>query len=223
LSTAYNFKMKLFVWDFHGVLEKGNEKAAWEITNQVLKEFGFNRQMTEEECFMLYGKKWHEYFAYLLPEKNIEMWLKLQSVCISKGLNNPNLIANHIKINDFAAEVLEKIGQKHEQILMSNSSPESLEMFIKITGVNQYFNSENIFALDAHKINNNKLKNVVLEKYLSKKHYEKVIIVGDAAKDMMSEIKGNVVRYLYAHPKAKHREAEADYKIYDLREVLREI
>jgi len=31
---------KLFVWDFHGVLEKDNEQAVIQISNDVLKELG---------------------------------------------------------------------------------------------------------------------------------------------------------------------------------------
>jgi len=36
----------LFVWDFHGVLERGNEYAVQDVCNRVLKEFGINRHAT---------------------------------------------------------------------------------------------------------------------------------------------------------------------------------
>lgn len=39
--------MILFVWDFHGVLEKDNEKAVVDISNQVLSEAGFKEKFTQ--------------------------------------------------------------------------------------------------------------------------------------------------------------------------------
>lgn len=45
--------MKLFVWDFHGTLEKGNENAVLEITNRILKALVYERLMSEEENLML--------------------------------------------------------------------------------------------------------------------------------------------------------------------------
>lgn len=62
--------MKLFVWDFHGVLEKGNDAAVAEITNSVLQSFGHSRRMTIQEGELLSGKHWYEYFAFLLPHLN---------------------------------------------------------------------------------------------------------------------------------------------------------
>lgn len=41
--------MKLFVWDFHGFLEKDNEKAVVEITNMVLSQFDYEERLSLDE------------------------------------------------------------------------------------------------------------------------------------------------------------------------------
>jgi len=59
--------MKLFVWDFHGVLEKGNDEVVLEITNLALSNhashrFGVNthcqKKITKQDCLFqfLQGK-----------------------------------------------------------------------------------------------------------------------------------------------------------------------
>ena len=60
--------MKLFIWDFHGVLEKGNDEIVFKITNRALKMHGHSRQMTRQEGEFLSGRLWRDYFAYLIPE-----------------------------------------------------------------------------------------------------------------------------------------------------------
>ena len=46
--------MKLFIWDFHGVLEKDNEHAVVEVTNQVLKEFNQDARLSLQELNLVY-------------------------------------------------------------------------------------------------------------------------------------------------------------------------
>ena len=202
------------------MLEKDNELAVLETTNIVLEKFGYKKRMTRKECLELYGKKWWEYFEYLLPDKKQGIWMKLQRECVEIGLNDLEIIARNIRISDFAKEVLERIGEKHEQILISNSNPKSMDMFLKVVGLETYFKGgENVFAVNAHQIDKMRNKKEVLDEFLEGKMFEQVITIGDSPSDM--EL-GNV-RYLYTHPGKKHREAEADYKIHDLRDVLREL
>ncbi len=69
--------MKLFVWDFHGVLEKGNDHAVLEITNLALHYHGYSREMTETESAFLSGQRWHDYFTFLVPGHPPEEYIKL--------------------------------------------------------------------------------------------------------------------------------------------------
>jgi len=61
--------MKLFIWDLHGTLEQGNERAAIDMSNQILERFGYRERFSDEDVFKLYGLKWFQYFEYLLPHE----------------------------------------------------------------------------------------------------------------------------------------------------------
>jgi phosphoglycolate phosphatase-like HAD superfamily hydrolase len=202
-------KMNLFVWDFHGVLEKGNDLAVHEITNIALAKFGHLKKMTVAESVLLSGLRWHEYFAYLLPNHNKDEHLKLQSSCFEISQNQPEIVSKHIQINDYADYVLDSIQQSgHNQILISNTLPKSLDMFVKIVGIEKYFPPSHRFGVDSHH-----------QKYITKKHclndylkdkigIKKIISIGDSPSDMAlientEEIDG--VSYLYSHPDKEHR------------------
>jgi len=62
---SYNLVMKLFIWDFHGVLEKNAERVSQEITNIILKQFGYTKRLTDKEHQAIYGQKWFQYFEFL--------------------------------------------------------------------------------------------------------------------------------------------------------------
>jgi phosphoglycolate phosphatase-like HAD superfamily hydrolase len=215
--------MKIFVWDFHGVLEKGTENAVFEISNLILKEFGYSQRLTRKDCDHLYGLKWHEYFRYLLPDQPPEIHLQLQEACFSKQQLHPHLVAQHLQPNDHAHLVLNKISQKHQQIVISNTQPPALDFFIKAIGLDNYFGPRNSFAIDAHRPTNHRTKHQVLSQYLSRKNFEKLVIIGDSPKDIsLSSIAGGTT-YLYAHPGRPFKTCPSDYQIRDLRQILKEI
>lgn len=47
--------MKLFVWDFHGVLEKDNDLAVLDISNKVLEQSGYAERFSEEKIVSTTG------------------------------------------------------------------------------------------------------------------------------------------------------------------------
>jgi phosphoglycolate phosphatase-like HAD superfamily hydrolase len=214
--------MNLFVFDFHGVLEKGNENAVLEISNSVLAEFSYHQRFTIEDCNKLYGSKWFEYFKYLIPSEKHERYLELQERCFKYQQENPQIVAKHIKPNDHVYDVLETIAKNHTQIVISNTNPESMRFFLDSIGVSSYFPDGNVFAVDMHR-NNHLTKEKVLRKYLECKEFEKVIVIGDSPSDISLASVVNGVSYLYSHPGRKFRNADANYKISDLRELLKEV
>ncbi len=217
--------MKLFVWDFHGVLEKDNEKAVVEITNKVLRQVGYQKKLTLKECHQFYGLRWFEYFEHLLPKQSHKEHLQLQKLCVETQIVNPETISKHIKANDYVEEVLGKIQQNgHLNVLITNTGPESIKTFLEAVGLLQYFSREMVLSADNYKGRRQKSKKQVLKKYLQGKIFKKIIIVGDSSDDIsMAEVIPHSVSYLYAHPWKKFRQAKADYKINDLREILREV
>jgi hypothetical protein len=120
--------MKLFVWDFHGVLEKGNDIAVLEITNLALDHHNYSRRMTHQESALLSGRRWHEYFAFLLPKIEEEECFKLQSTCFEISQNQPDIIARHIQLNDHAAE--KTVDILFQNIIKSSLNFINFEVFL---------------------------------------------------------------------------------------------
>src|SRR5579872_5108678 len=133
----YHPSMKLFVWDFHGVLEKGNELAVIEISNKVLEDSGYKERFSQKDIFKLYGMKWYEYFEYLLPKLSHNDHLKLQQDCFTFAEKNIQIIADIIKPNNHSHEVIKKIKNAgHEQMIISNTRANDLSWFIKSVELN---------------------------------------------------------------------------------------
>lgn len=215
--------MKLFVWDFHGTLEKGNENSVLEISNKVLADFGYKVRFSKEDNLALYGVKWSKYFEYLLPNENENVHFELQKACMDFENEHPEIIAKNIKPNDHAIFVLDAISKKHEQILVSNMADFALERFISAIGVNRFFLSDKAFAANSHQKIKTITKKDLLTKFLRGKSFESIVIIGDTRADMeMAQVAGGIT-YLYAHPGRQQVDFPTDYKISDLRKVLREV
>ncbi len=216
--------MKLFVWDFHGVLEQGNDNAVLEISNRVLREFGYTIQFTSQECTNLSGLKWHEYFQYLLPDEPHINHIYLQERCFELAECEPEIIAKHIKPNDNAYAVLHTIEESgHSQIVISNTKPNALTMFLKVTGLDTFFSERHAFAADAHKTNIRKTKKDILKEYIQDKKFDSFVIVGDSPSDIELGTIVNGTTYLYAHNTREFKDCAAHYKIRNLLEVLKEL
>jgi phosphoglycolate phosphatase-like HAD superfamily hydrolase len=215
--------MKLFVWDFHGVLEEGNEGAVLEISNYVLEDAGFSERFTSDDISMLYGRKWYEYFEHLLPGEPSELHDSLQASCLSYQ-DNTDIIRNHVKPTAHSHLVLSSIEDAdHEQVLISNCTPGSLEFFVDCVGIRKFFSPGRIIAVSSHSKGCAGTKKEALEKYLDGKVYSGIVTIGDSAGDMeLASVSGGV-SYLYAHPSKEFRMCNSDYKIRDLREILKEI
>jgi hypothetical protein len=115
---------------------------------------------------------------------------------------------------------LEAIAQNHGQILISNTSVESLELFLNAVQVKGYF--VEAFAANNHRSNGSSKKEI-LAAYLKGKSFESIVVIDDSpsAAELLSVAGG--VFYLYTHPHLPFKESKADYKIRDLREILREV
>jgi hypothetical protein len=219
------------VWDFHGVLEKGNDDAVLEITNLALEHHGYCRRMTQSEGIALAGLKWWEYFSSLLPELFIEECIQLQATCFRISHNHPEIVRKHIQLNDHADFVLSSIqNSKHHQILISNTLPKSLDIFLEIVGIEKYFPLSHRFGVDTDSLNTRTKKHCLAEFVKDRNYFNSIVSIGDSPGDMalvdqeiIPKIIPNGVGYLYSHPQRPHRPAECHHKINDLRFVLQEI
>lgn len=216
---------KLFVWDFHGTLEFGNDGAVLEITNLILEQQGYSRRMTMDEASILSGRRWHEYFAFLLPELETEHCLNLQKNCISISQRHPEIIARNIKPSPNATEVLEAIDKSpHTQIVLSNTQPKSLDIFLQSVNMEHYFPSHHRIGADAH-CQKRVTKKDWLNDFLKDRDFPGgIVAIGDSPGDVeLAECHPKGIGYLFSHPGRPHREAACGYKINDLKHILREL
>ncbi len=213
--------MKLFVWDLHGTLEQGNEDAVIELSNMALEQLGYTQRFLAEDSRSLYGLKWYEYFQTLLPEESHEKHMELQRLSFRLSDDNTDLIARHMRPTTHAHDVLQMIaGSPHAQILISNTVPSTIPLFMKALAMEHYFNELNAFAVNAHAKEAMKSKEDALSVYMNGKLFEDVIVIGDSATDLRLAEYAKAKAYLYAHPGYAFRADGGDYRINDLREVL---
>ena len=215
--------MKLFVHDLHGVLETGTEKGVRLITNEALSKLGYERRMTEEENLFLFGRKWFEYFAYLLPQENHERHMELQGECFRDSERKRKQIASVLEQTPHAYELLEAIAQsENSQIMISNTRPEGLVFYLTTLGYLRFFPHGFYFGADGHN-NHSITKASILERFLKKNPFDDIIIIGDSPKDMELKNVAGGIAYHFTHPHLPRRECFADHYIDDLRAILKEL
>ncbi|MFA1541358.1 HAD family hydrolase [Actinomadura monticuli] len=212
---------KLFVWDLHGTLERGNHRAVIDISNEVLRRFGHHRRFTHADSIDLYGKKWYEYFTWLLGDDAYAHAMELQEACFEMSESNPNMQCEGIEPTPHAPEVLAAVGGRHEQILISNTRPATLAIFLKVLRLEEFFPEGTAFAVDQHSRDAERTKAHVLRDHLAGgPRYDEIVIIGDSPSDMRLAEVGGGSRYLFTHPEFRFRDCEADHRIRDLRELL---
>jgi phosphoglycolate phosphatase-like HAD superfamily hydrolase len=218
--------MKLFVWDLHGTLEQGNEVAVVEITNMILRDFGYSVRLSASLCQQLYGLRWYEYFERLLPDEPGDQHLKLQTAAFGLANSPPGsrIIARYIRPADSAIDVLGSIDAAgHQQIVISNTTPASLPIFLEALGMEQFFCPGRALAANNHMQERGTTKTEVLSEYMSGRDFSGIVIIGDSDSDMLLAEDCCAKSYLYAHSGSLFRSDRGHYKINDLRELLNEV
>ncbi|MBW2965898.1 HAD hydrolase-like protein [Candidatus Woesearchaeota archaeon] len=209
----------LFVWDFHGVLETGNEYAVQDVVNKVLPEFGISRKATVEECLMLYGKKWADYYRFYNSDADEETIHRMveKAVEISVG---EKIARKYMKATEYAHDVLGSIRKKGDvNLIMSNSSPEALDYFLEIVNMQDSFDFK--FAADGHRIEYSiDSKARYLEEFLKDRNFDKIIVIDDMEEGIERGLKFNAITFMYNRNRTQVK-SKAHHIITDLREVLK--
>ena len=123
---------KLFVWDFHGTLETGNEKAVCNILNLAVGYCGFEERFNQDGINKIYGIPVIDYFKHILPNMHEVVYQDLRKSFMNIAIGKkPHIFLEYIKPSENAHEVLETILKKgHTQIIVSNVSPDGLVKFL---------------------------------------------------------------------------------------------
>lgn len=219
-------KQKLFVWDFHGTLEEGVEVGFFEILKQLEKEYITDVQITLSEVRKKYGVSVADYLRYFFPKANLTQ-IKAMMKNIAR-IQNQKHLKKYVKPAPHAIEVLRKIKKAgFENIVLSNSHPRHIKPLISLVGMKSLIGE--IYAVDrhySHKVQNPTAeKTKILKKIIKERKLKKgqLITIGDKAADVNSGIAARAVTYQYLRPNFPVDKTKADFKIHDLREILREI
>lgn len=211
----------LFVWDFHGVLEKDNVYAVKEVCDRVFKKFEIKKCVTIDKIKSLYGLKWANFYKNILLNTDDKTILEMVNYSIEIGVNAAK---KHIKPMDGAKHVLKKIKEKnHENIIISNTKPEPLNSFVDFVGISELI--DKCIGADAHdpKTKSPKTKSKILRDYLEKNEFKKIIVIGDTEDDIKAGLDNNATTYLFSTDKKRTSITKAHNIISDLREILKEI
>jgi len=213
-----------FVWDFHGTLGINNEKAVVEITNIILSQNSYKERLGLEKCIELYGCKWIDLIKAVIPNEPYNIHANIAKKCIKYSLLNPDITRKYIEQSPMARHVLEVISyQKYDQILISNTQPQAMPMFLEATGLKGIFHEKMILTVDSLEYDPASTKKSVLSEFFRHKHYERLVVIGDTQEDIDLGNEFHGVTYLFRHPDLPKIKTDADYHIDNLVMVLREV
>lgn len=221
-----NKKIKLFAWDFHGTLEEGVEVGFFEILKQLRKEYKSSVKITLSAVRRKYGVSVADYLRHFFPECNISQ-IKAMMKRVAEVQNQKHL-KKYVRPAPSATKVLSKIkAAGFENIVLSNSHPKHIEPLIKIVGMKNLISR--VYAIDRHysskKQNPVEEKTRILRRIIKEKNLKRgqLIAVGDKSTDINAGILAGAITYQYLRKGFPVDKTRADYKITDLREILREI
>ena len=219
-------KKILFIWDFHGTLEKGNVRAVQELVNRVGSIYKINNKITIAQTAELYGLSWIDYFRFIHPQGNIFIWNEMKQNAEKTQLKH-KIVEQYIKPQSYARYVLKKIKQKgHSNIIISNSNPKWLKYSVKLIKLNNFI--DEIIGLDIHHVEledtdviEEKVK--AINKYLHHKKYDKIIKIGDRESDIVVGQKIGAVTYFFRNMINVNQKLEIrpDFEIKDLRKLFK--
>ena len=218
----------LFVWDFHGTLEKDNVLAVQEILNKVMAYYRLEKKITLAETVKYYGLSCVDYFHYLHPRGNLKLWNEMKEM-VRHYQKKCCIVEKYIKPADYAELVLKTIKKnKHKNIVLSNSKPFWIRYFVKLVKLENYIH--HIFGLDLHNIvrknkDTSDMKYSVLKNFIKKNKFSKIIKIGDRDSDIKAGKMMGATTYYVKNKFNKNNKLKIkpDYIITDLREVLKEL
>lgn len=216
---------KIFIWDFHGVLEKNNDLAIKKIYNQTIKAFGFNKKVSLKEITEIRGLSLFNGFSVLVGIKNKHKLLKM--VKMARNLSK-TISAKYLKPMDYAKYVLSIIKKSgHCNIVVSNSRQDRIEDFLKIVKLKHLVDC--IIGINGQSEINNlslaKQKAKAIIDYIGKNKFQNKTVIGDSEDDMKAGFMVGAKTYLFidSNNVSDVKNIKTHYVISDLRNVLMEL
>ena len=217
---------KLFAWDFHGTLETGTEVGFAEILRKLARENNYKTTIRLVEVRKLFGISILDYLRHFFPKLTHDELYEYRNQI--RDRQNRKHIEKFVKPAPYAHEVLKKISAAgHKNIVVSTSSKPHILRFLEIVDLTEYF--DGIFGTDRHALDKEfdivSEKAKVINSFAKKQKIpaKNMVVIGDREGDIDAGILLGAKTYQYIQPEIPHVVTRADFKIYDLREILREI
>jgi phosphoglycolate phosphatase-like HAD superfamily hydrolase len=210
----------LYVWDFHGTLEKGNELAVREICQAVFEGHGYYRKVTLKEVQDLYGRSWGNYFKALIPSLNEETVKAMVEEAVSMS---EKISRKYIKPMDYALDTLLLLKTKgHTNIVVSNCRQYRVDAFLESIGLSPLMAAmiglcEEKVMLDADVA---KQKAAHIMKFANGRKFDRTFVIGDKETDVDAGLLAGAQTVLF-NPRKTNVDTKAHHTITDLRDVLR--
>lgn len=218
--------MKLFAWDFHGTLEQGTEIGFAHLLSDLAKSINYPIKVELEEVRKLYGISILDYLKHYFPKLSNEELVKLREKI--RTIQNIKHIARFIKPAPYAELVLGKIKKAgHKNIIVSTSSQKHIGRFLKVVKLHKYI--DEVFGIDRHSLDGEfniaEEKSKAIIAYAEKFNIDKprITVIGDREGDVNAGLMIGAKTYQYINPDFPKIKTNADYKIRDLRKILKEI
>ena len=210
----------LYVWDFHGTLEKGNEHAVREICQSVLEKHGYYRKVTLDEVLYLYGSSWGEYFKTLVPSLPVETVKQMMEDAIKMSQKTSS---KYIQPMDHSLDTLLLLKVKgNTNIIVSNCRQYRITAFCESTGVSPLVakaigisGNESMLEKDVVKT-----KAAHILKFADGRKFDRVFMIGDRETDVDAGLLAGATTVLF-NPRKANVDTKAHHTITDLLEVLK--
>lgn len=219
-------KIKLFAWDFHGTLEQGTEVGFMEILKKLAKENNYDAKIELEEVRKLFGISILDYIRHFFPKLSNEEVYEFRNQI--RDRQNRKHIEKWVKPAPYAHDVLAKIQDSgHKNIIVSTSSQPHIKRFLQVVKVTKYI--DGVFGIDRHALEGEfdipTLKAEAIKSFAQNHGIEpaETIVIGDRPGDVDAGILIGAKTYQYIQPHFPNVKTKADYKITDLRKILKEI
>lgn len=219
-------KAKLFAWDFHGTLENGTEVGFAEILKRLALEINYETQIELEEVRRMFGASVLDYLKHFFPTLSNSEILELKDKV--RRVQNRKYIEKYIRPAPYAHDVLGRIMMAgHRNIIVSTSSNAHIMKFLKVVSVESYF--DKVYGIDRHSLERE--FDIAAEKSKAILHFagkhkinaKQIVVIGDRPGDVDAGILIGAKTYQYVNVDFPGVVTSANFKISDLREILKEI